>query len=207
MGIALVPIGFALYTLIVEVGWRPFVSLPSDDEMIRNFYEHRQDFELLVHTYREDLVVPADFGIWEPTPELNAIAARINVSRVVGNSAIWMPPDPHARIDPRIRRLRSDLYSPALRKFSCVLFSYGRSVVRLECLAPVTKKYYYIPFVPIIRRGNLILRGNTVDDQGRILQTLDRYPPDFGSRDCVYRRIEPHWYIKMCQGRCEWEEE
>jgi hypothetical protein len=199
--------GFSLLVAVVLVAnyesCAPyFRGLPSDEEMIENFQKHRADFERLVQIYREDLSVPINrVGILLPTPEIKAMMDRINVARVRMDNVIWMPPDPYSK-DPDFQEEKSKFvakwYSPETRKFSGVIFRYAHGkVIRLGV---VEKRYYYVPFVPKILGGKLIVPATLLTGGiGDIFHSLNTYPPDFKLWDAVYREIEPHWFIQMSQ--------
>jgi hypothetical protein len=170
--------------------------------MIAHFQRHRADFERLVQIYRENLSLPTEIDYLFRTPEVSAIMDRIHVAHVSGDGVIWMPPDPYStKRNPEKEKLDASWHSQEGRKFAGVIFHYRHAKSRtLSYLAPVYKHYYYFPFAPKIRDGKLIipaclLTGGT----GGLFQTLNMYPPDFKPFDCVYREIEPQWFIMMCQ--------
>jgi len=182
-----------------------FRSLPTDEEMIANFYKNREDFDRLARIYREDKWVPAIMRVLIPTPEITAIMARINVTAVKGDGGIWIPPDSYS-MDPdsleRKLELKIGRDGPAARKYSGVIFSYkdGR-VIRRNYGQPVYKQYYYVPVVPKVEDGVLVPPGTSTWSDNRVLESLNRYPSGFATFNCVYRQIEPQWLIRMCQDK------
>jgi hypothetical protein len=146
-------------TLMYEVHTRYFRSLPSDEEMISHFYEHKEDFERLVRIYREDLSVPADVvGRLLPTPQVKALMNRIGVMEVNGDGSVWLPPYPYSNKPDAVRRMARLMSRGCCerRLFSGIIFSYAHPPVkRFRYLAYVYKGYYYTPFVPEVGRGRL----------------------------------------------------
>jgi len=178
-------------------------SLPSDEEMIANFYKHRADFERLVHIYRQDLSIPMDddeYGYLLPTPDVKAMMDRIDVAWIKGDRDVWMPPDPYFQ-EPDVLKHTAALSArggPEARKYSGVIFGYAHADVHsLRYLAPVYKDYYYTPSPPRVENGLL----RTPSGAGRIMATLNSYPLIEYWGECFYRRIEPHWFLRFCQDK------
>lgn len=182
-----------------EVHARYLRRLPSDEEMISHFYEHKDDFERLVRFYREDLSVPADVtGLLLPTPQVKALMKRIGVSEVNGDGRVWLPPDPYSN-KPDVVRRRARLMSRGCcerRLFSGIIFGYAHPPVkRFRYLAPVYKGYYYTPFAAKLEKGRMW----TPHGCESIHATLNEYPRLDYWGQCYYRQIEPNWCIRMCQ--------
>ena len=83
----------------------------------------------------------------------------------------------------------------------------------------IWKEYYFFPEAPRIENGILLgpLQTTYREDHGavfhekegvatihqftaRVLPTLNRLPRKWQDYECVYRRIEPQWFIGMCNG-------
>ena len=182
-----------------------FRTLPSDEEMIANFHKHRADFERLVQIYREDLSVPTDaMESLVPSPEIRAMMECIKVSQVRGDQVLWVPPDPY-RDQPNSEKDKLERESlpgsPERRKFAGVIFRYRHQIVaRIFCGGDVDKRYYYIPLVPKVLKGMLVLPASIpAYGNGPLLETLNTYPPDLGPFEAAYRQIERHWFIQMRQ--------
>ena len=91
-----------------------------------------------------------------------------------------------------------------------------RTTLRYGC---VWKTYYFFPEEPRVEDGTLFWSAQTTylgDPNGqyyekegvtifniknRVLSSLNRFPDNWQQFDCVYRRIEPQWFIAMCRGR------
>lgn len=193
-----------------------YFRIPSDEEMIENFYKHRADFERLAQIYREDSTLSDHREdsplsdrlsiINKPTPEIKAIMVRVNVAYAERyfDRALWMPSEEAKQHD---KTLKFFIFEEAIKgnKFTGVTLRYTRGpVLRLSMLwsghpkasGYVTKDYYYIPFVPKVENGFL---RNQLGGGVILFPTLNRYPPNFDILDCAYRQFEPQWFIKMCQ--------
>ena len=188
-----------------------FRSLPSDEEMIEHFYRHRADFERLVKIYLEDSSVPTDVvGTLLPTPEVKATMDRINITFVSDDQVLWILPDPYST-DPDFRRkyikLSAKTYGAnrrEIRQYFGVILSYAHpKALRLKYMAPVHKRYYYVPFRPRVRDGEIHFPQVSLMayGDGPSVQSLNTYPPGLKPFGCAYREIEPHWFIRMYQDR------
>ncbi len=66
----------------------------------------------------------------------------------------------------------------------------------------VSKEYLYIPASPKIEDALLqypvTSTGNPTKKSDRVMSSLNAYPFIWKTGECVYRQIEPHWFIKMC---------
>lgn len=83
----------------------------------------------------------------------------------------------------------------------------------------IWKQYVFFPEVPRIENGKLLsplsivgkkfpgaqiheMEGVATSQQKyRVLPTLNRLPSHWKGFECVYRQIEPQWFIRMCNGR------
>jgi hypothetical protein len=177
-----------------------FRSLPSDEEMIANFRKHRADFERLAQIYREDPSGPICQDYLEPTPELKAIMARINVAAIRGDDQLWIPPNPYSREAFDSMRALEQLPNCAeRRRFSGVIFRYSHGNVTHRGIF-VSKQYYYFPLAPRIGTNSLILPvGRTSGSPIIIAQTLNTFPPDLEPYESACRQIDSHWYIQLWQ--------
>jgi hypothetical protein len=198
--ICLVP---SLLFLHWEVGLDSLLRcLPRDEEMIRNFREHREGFERLVRAFRHDSSLPFDAlgQCMVPTPTVAGIMKYVGVDKLCTDRTKWMPPDPYAES----ARSRGCYSKASYRELSGIRFVYGHGdVIRLNTLLPaVSKLYYYIPLEPEIEDGRLKIPypGGPLG-KAYLSDNLNEYPPDFESSDCAYRKIEPHWFIELCQGK------
>lgn len=83
----------------------------------------------------------------------------------------------------------------------------------------IWKDYCHFPEIPRIENDELLWpltmvgRGasdseyhekqgvSTWQNRDRILSSLNRFPEEWKSFECVYRQIEPHWFLRMCNGQ------
>ena len=83
----------------------------------------------------------------------------------------------------------------------------------------IWKDYYFFPEVPYIQDGilfgpiNIVGKGflgsqfhpvkgvSTIQSEARVLPSLNHLPSNWKGFECVYRQIEPQWFIRMCNGR------
>lgn len=198
--------GTALYILVAEVGWVPFRSLPSDEEMLANFYRHRADFERLVQIYREDLSVSTDSLSLVPTPEVRRIMDRINVSNVSGDNLFWIPRNLQYAISrSNEMRLRAEVCDRIRRRFSGVFLNYNHGrVVRLRHLSHVRKVYYCTPSVPQERNGKLLMGSPAGYLERRLVLSLNQYPKNLDFWDSAFRPMALHWFIGLFQSGEGW---
>lgn len=76
-----------------------YSGLPSDEEMIDHFYEHRSEFEKLVERYRsfepDETRIYDNWRFQGDTPEL---MRKAQVVRITSTISLWPPfPDPYSK--------------------------------------------------------------------------------------------------------------
>jgi hypothetical protein len=176
-----------------------FRSLPSDEEMINNFEEHRADFERLSQMYREEPSIRTSVGVLGPSPKIESIMKRMNVSFIMGDGEIWVPPGPDSKsAGKKLLHRASPADTLEERKFSGVIFGYAhKRVVKHEW--PVYKQYYYIPLIPSKSGGKLRLPQWGIRAHPVVVDTLNDYLPRLEFLGAACREIEPHWYIEIRQ--------
>lgn len=189
--------------------WWHYNPLPSDEEMIAHFHEHRTEIEELVQRYRG--CVPKVVGkSCERLPENQALMEKARVKRVTDSGPVWHP-NPYSQeaakqFDdllragkiPSLIRYSSiqvelkDTQNPE-RHFAHVLLSTGPHLI--------FKDLVHFPEAARIEGENLWLPAGErfgVTEKNRIFPTLNVYPPRWDTGECVYRQIETHWFIRMC---------
>jgi len=212
-------------------------GLPSDEEMMANFYAHRADFEELVWRWREHPPVSDGKGIGYLFPRENAQQMkRAGISRINESIPFWYP-------DPYSIQTAQKRYDMAARKNDPVygfdvLHKYREAVIKPEHeidrytksrliranndvrLSMVWKDFVHMPEVPRIENGWLLNPPSVAsskiapDDQyhekenvyvqqkrRRVLSSLNTIPEDWKVNECVYRQLEPQWFLQMCNGR------
>lgn len=206
----------------------PFLFLPSDKEMIRNFREHRAEIQRLLVMKQEDT---AHRDYWLPIPEIEGrkigrrsdttewqslmLVAGIHEVKVGG---IWLPAPYDSDHRAKVNKLIDDSFSTdkvgeRARNVIAEQSTYEFKVSPRKTsrrFGSITKSYFYIPVAPTIEDGWLLSPphsdSHTPTRERRKVSTLDWYwvyPWSFGSGNsidrCVVRPLEePHWYLKLC---------
>jgi hypothetical protein len=68
----------------------------------------------------------------------------------------------------------------------------------------IRKDYYFFPEAPRIENDELLGPMKADGEYSysyRVLPSLNRFPIPWKPYECVYRQIEPQWFIRMCKGR------
>lgn len=228
----LLPIGAAAFYYYLWV-WNP---LPSDEEMIRNFKDHRADFVEVVRRYREYPRPPGtSSAFWYKEGDTLELFKRAGIDSISYDSRTpWLP-------SPYSLKTATNMEKERLAAGPFGLFyKYGalrikpattprmdhpdrsddRSYRRNTLLFGVIwKDYYFFPQVPRINNGELIgpltILGNgvsahhqysakekisTFQYRSRVFSSLDYLPSRWKDFECVYRKIESRWFIRMCNG-------
>lgn len=181
--------------------------LPSDEEMIAHFQAHRAEFEELVALYRNNRPLPGDTRSWGDLPEVKALREKLGTDWVGEQLGYWLP-DPYSlKTGKRVLDLiRSHQFGQLeVRRYSTLKLvptdrcRYYRGSVRY---GTIWKDYHHFPEVPKVEGGLLWWPTNEkgeVNDKDRVFASLNSYPPNWEKGDCVYRRIDPQWFIRMCR--------
>lgn len=202
-GVIIVPLlAPILYFVHLELDLGSLIrTLPSDEKMIANFREHREDFEKLVKIYRYDSSVPFDRLCLNPTPDVEVIMKRAHVTGLCTDGYMWIPPDPYSE-EARMRSIKRYAFGGP-RDISGIFFSYDHGPVRIGTgkFDHVRKSYYYTPMIPRIEKGRqypayeLLL---TPVHRYRLFTSLNTYS-DLLPAECYFRQIEPQWFIELCR--------
>ncbi|MEJ2426216.1 MAG: hypothetical protein P8101_17500, partial [Candidatus Thiodiazotropha sp.] len=184
--------------------------LPSDEEMIRTFQEHRSDIEELVRRYQ---VVSPDPKIdhstaWYKDPDTRKLMKRVGLDSISFSSyGPWLP-SPYsietAKYTMELSRNAKD-YDLFIKRGGLIVKLLPRLHFRSYNLKyfHIWKDFYFIPEIPRIENGKLLW---PVDENGkytvrrRVLSSLDDFPDNWKAYECVYKQIEPHWFLSMCNG-------
>lgn len=202
--------GAAVFAAVVALEVWPLWfdnKLPRDEEMIAHFRAHRAEFEELVTLYRNYRPLPSDPPAWDDIQEIKARRERIGVRYVTEQLGIWLP-NPYSPETGKLilelihshqfgrsedRRYKTLKITPADRRYYWMAsFRYGT----------IWKDYNHFPEAPKVENGQL---WTSIDDRGRsdsmglVLESLNAFPPNWEKGDCVYRPIEPKWFIRMCR--------
>lgn len=227
----LLPIGSAAFYYYFCV-WNP---LPSDEEMIRNFKDHRADFVEVVRRYREYPRPPGtSSAFWYKEGDTLELFKRAGIDSI-DKRGCWLP-NPYS-VEMAIwlhNALLSGLIARSDLGYKCAELrikpattpridhpdqsddsSYRRNTL---LFGMIWKDYYFFPEVPRIEAGKLLsplsIVGKrfpgaqfhekenvaTLQTSERLLVSLNNLPYHWKNFECVYRKIEPQWFIRMCNG-------
>lgn len=198
-------------TLLLIVGllyWWHYNPLPSDEEMISHFHNHRVEIEELVKRFRE----------WEPSAEApnwyvvqdKALMEKAGVKYVDNNSPVWFP-NPYSKeaakqFDESVRAGKV----PSLNPFSTIVVElldendpkrHFAKVLTSSGLRLIFKDLVFMPEVVRIEGENLWLPAHVffgVRSKMRIFPSLNSYPSNWTKGECVYRQFETHWFVRLC---------
>ena len=184
----------------------PVRELPSDAEMIAHFQAHRAEFEKLVALYQKH---GRHGNLQRGQPEYQeytALLKRTDLSHLSWDGEIWLS-DPYAMETANRAKTKDRFHAYAQHG---VMLRVDRLIASPRVRALVWKDYFYVPVVPRVEHGELWWPA---DDKGkiyrkaRVLRSLDDYPPEWVRTPpkvdvggCVYRRIEPQWFLRLCTG-------
>lgn len=181
--------------------------LPSDEELIEHFRQHRADITEIVRRFRSFEPPPDrrhDLYLWQQqgdTPELMRRAGLWTVDYGLG---LWYT-DPYSMESAaKVNQLSKSLGFLAFQKYGAVFIrplepAYRRLLPRYY-LRRGFKDLVYFPEPPRIEGGRLLMPRDHMGIHGstRVLDSLTAYPPDWRKGECVLRQIEPQWFIRMC---------
>ena len=187
----------------------PGILYPSEGKF---WYEYDDTLELFRRAGIDDVDFHA-LQVWLPDPY--SVQSALEVSRIIKNrderfpgftlwqkyGALWLSPATTPLIEHPRRTDHRKHWRSTLR--------YGR----------IWKTYYFFPEDPYIENSTLLWaaqktyngnpKGRFYEKEGvtiyhvtrRVLQSLNHYPENWDSRECVYRKMESHWFLAMCRGR------
>jgi hypothetical protein len=193
----------AYYVLIVKN------PLPGDEDMIAHFQTHRSDIEELVRRYRNYSTDPkVDHSLWFKEGNTQEIMRRASVDRITqGSITPWLP-NPYSIETAKTitEEIKNGKGHVLFNKQGALIMSFApRQYYRASHLRYVNiwKNFYFIPEPPRIEDGELLWPFNDDGDyfaRRRTLPSLDHFPKNWKDYECVYRQIETHWFLSMCNG-------
>ena len=221
-GVRRIPLYLVPTALLAFSIWVLFFvnPLPSDEEMIAHFQEHRQDIETLIQAYyNAPEPLPGQRRVqWDASQEIQTIKRRAGVDRVSHTKGYW-PPDPYsfewAEKKHQLIKTNTRESDAALRKMEALqvdIFGqrYSQRPLRYPMDYHIWKSLLYIPAVVRTHKGKLWpgVSWNKLAPQtseqyeksaSRLLPNLTNYPSDWKKGECVYRQLDVHWFIRMCR--------
>ncbi len=207
--------GFAGFLYYFFWIWNP---LPSDEAMIENFNAHRADFVEVVRRYREyDRSADKSHSFWFKEGDTLQLYKRAGIDSIDDTALRPWLPNPYSAqtakaVDEEIRNAKS---FQIFHKYGALRITPARSPrffspentnhYRWNGLVhgSLWKDYYFFPEVPRIENDELLGPIRSDGDysfRARVFASLNRLPPQWKDFECVYRQIEPQWFIRMCNG-------
>ncbi len=196
-------IAVAYYVLVIRN------PLPSDEEMIAHLHEHRADIEELIRRYRNYPSGPKiDHSKWRKEGDTPGLLKRAGIDRIDFNApGPWLPNPYSVETAKKIKLESRNTKSFAmLNKYGALMLAPSpRNAFHLKHLRYlfIWKDYFYIPEVPRIEYNELLGPYDTKGEYSarrRVMSSLDSFPDKWKDYECVYRQIEPHWFLRMCNG-------
>ncbi|MDL2322071.1 hypothetical protein LJC47_07005 [Desulfosarcina sp. OttesenSCG-928-B08] len=204
------------------------VPLPTDEEMIAHFEAHRAEFDELVWRHRTFVERENWPELTWPSEEerTQQLTRQVGIRTVNYLSLLYWLPDPYSlSTAQKVQTIRDACYQDWGRHSmdkekipppKCRLQGYQYGVLQFSRILPnggyhtrswryvaVWKDYLHFPEPPRIEQGHLL--GPIQEDgqygyKKRIFTSLNIYPPDWRDYECVYRPIDAHWFIRLCNG-------
>lgn len=182
--------------------------LPGDEEMITHFQAHQADFEEVVRRYRAfDAGTDGSPGGWAAQEGTPALLKRAGLRKHIFYSTPAWWPDPYSLTTAvALEKARGKGSMKISRAYGAVVLRPSpKKRFRAMNLRYVTvwKDFMFFPEVPRIENGELLwpinTRGNYAKRR-RVLPSLNDFPGEWKDYECVLRKIEPQWFIRMCNG-------
>lgn len=186
--------------------------LPGDEEMIAHFNKHRDELETLVERYREHDTSDREH-LWSQLPEIVQLRSRAGIERVAESGTIWLPEPYSAESARQLKDLAATngvRYITLMRRYGSLKieledprFGMRPAIVRTAIASAIWKEYFFFPHAPKLERGRLWWPASVdgkLTRSERVFGTLNQYPPGWERGECVFRSIQPQWFIRMCWG-------
>jgi hypothetical protein len=181
-GVALLLAGIALGTSYSCMR----VPLASDESMIADFNARRADFIEAVQYYQAKTRLPdSRRSNWRKAEETREIYRRAGIANIYSSH------EEELNISPASTPRSESRSQDASRVFERDTFTYGS----------VKKEFLFFPDAPRVENDELPRPMNPQGEYShrrRVLYSLDWFPPFWGYPECVYRPIEPQWYLRLC---------
>ncbi len=215
---------FKLFSPFTHLKWLLFITifgfavwwswfrfpLPTDEEIIAHFYQHRTDIEELVKRRRAHRSQPGDKFIWISKPEIRALKKRAGIYRISGDNigGLWLP-DPYNTYKSMTSQERLDISIQEMKAGGHARWKYGGTSLRTTennfrstlRVALMYKELWHLPEVALIKDGLLYWPSGKTR---RVSDSLDYYPLDWERGECLFRQFEPQWFIKLCRAYGGW---
>lgn len=176
--------------------------LPHDEIIISSFRQHRAEIEKVVDAYRTaEHPLSVTTRKWERLPEVQPLLERAGIKYLYPQTPVWLP---RLSVSQDGNVLPVTLDNKSIRR-------YGTLGIELDIVGSMKKtvrygwmwkRLYTMPQNPRIEQGQL---WSPVDERGksnalgRVLDETDDFPSGMKPGECVFRPIEPRWFISMCR--------
>lgn len=181
-----------------------YSGLPSDEEMVEHFYEHRSEFEKLVERYRsfepDETRIYDNWRFQGDTPELMRKAQVVRITRTI---SLWPPfPDPYSKsAEDKLHEVY--LIEP---------YFFNRNAILDISLLPEERyrRHGFSSYYPLVWKRVVFFPGVPRIEGNKLIFPLDKYNRPIkkslnilsfdGVDRCAYREIEGQWFLKICYG-------
>lgn len=179
--------------------------VPSDEEMIDHFNQHRADFERYVDGFRS-LHARGQTREWEKTEPVASLKRRANISWLSTLSMGYWIDDPYS-VDgfERSKKIfQTSTLAENEARYSAIAVSLNddrfHSIKRKY--GHVWKTYLHFPQAPKIDKGSLVIPPGPIHPSyiGKsyfVVDSLNHYPENWDGR-CHLRRLDSQWFIELC---------
>jgi len=186
--------------------------LPSDEIMLEHFRAHRPQIEQLVthfRNYERRADAPND---WNDLHEIVVLRASAGVRDVYQVGATWIA-EPYSAESAnylfKLAKTDGRAYLALARRSGSLSIrmsdpKYGpRMALVRTSIAVIWKDLFFFPQPPRVD-GQRLWQPADIDGEAkssdRILNDLTTYPAGWKKGECVYRSIDPQWFMRMCWG-------
>ncbi len=163
-------------------------TLPSDDELIQKLRSSRSEFERLLTLYREK----GERAIVSENPSARTLLSRMGARHAIRYYQVDAP---------------GNIGNKARREVHPLRFHVAQKLYR-EWGTPwrwdyKTKSIVFFPITPEVVGGYLKWSPEdpTLRIKYRAVENLDREPPNWKYGECVFRAVEPHWFLELCRNK------
>jgi len=180
--------------------------ISSDEEMVKIFYQHRKSFERLVEIHRNECFYDKDRK--KDASEEKRLQELIGIKKLVSSNLDKWVPAPYSQEARQFRKQFSRKISDQSYADITHYCRYGAPKFAFEnySLDYFYKGWIYFPVAPRINGGELLVPGRSYGSLSRYqmydnladLNWILRFKLGYS---CVYRKIEPQWFLFVCSGK------
>jgi len=198
-------VAILVFAAIVLVSASMFRPLPSDQEMIDFFYQHRSDFEYVVQEFRQFSPKQHKYGgisKWDDGEAVKNAKQRAAIQDVATGHHMWVP-DPYNRSQIEMVRNKVMISGEGwygLHPYVSLIISPigSKFTFRSLLVGEYYKAYYHIP-QPIRIREGLLIPPEGGAGRELISKSTDISPWIGKQGRCYVRAVTDHWYLAVCK--------